>query len=253
MNSSFKDGNTTNARAWRLWVAVLAGVLVTGVALWAAHWQHGRAQEKRALAAKIDAASAAAPLNLNLNAPDAADVFRRASAQGRFIADKAVFLDNRQFDGQVGRLVLMPLALENGGVILVLRGWVAQGAGQRAALPQVATSSEPVSLQGVLTDHVPQFAKFNETYGAQLPALWLNFDWAAYRKASGYGDLRWVLVQTSHSGDGLSRRFTPPSTGVEKHLGYRLQWIAIALLSAGLTVFFGMRALLRKPIVSADS
>jgi surfeit locus 1 family protein len=236
-----------------VWVGVLVGVLITSVALWAAHWQHGRAQEKRALQTQIDTALAAVPLNLNTLAPGAADTFRRATAIGKLEPEKAVYLDNRQFDGQVGRIVLMPLQLESGGVVLVQRGWIAQGAGQRATLPAVQTPRETTRVEGVLIDHVPQFARFNASYPPQLPALWLNFDWPAYRAASGYAKLEWVLVQTNDSGDGLARRFTPPSTGIEKHLGYRLQWIAIALLSAGLTAFFGVRALLRQSLAASKS
>lgn len=216
------------------------------VALWAASWQHGRAQQKRALQAQIDAASAAAPLNLNEFTPEAADAYRRAFAQGRYLPGKAVVLDNRQLDGQVGRVILMPLQLDNGQAVLVQRGWIAQNAGQRATLPSVATPADAVRVEGVLTDHVPHFAKFGDTYPQPLPALWPNFDWPAYRQASGLPALRWVLVQTNDGGDGLVRRFTPPTAGIEKHLGYRLQWIAIALLAAGLTVFFGARAIFRK-------
>jgi surfeit locus 1 family protein len=217
-----------------------------GVALWAASWQHGRAQEKRALQAQIDAAGAAAPLNLNQHAAQAGDAFRRAFMQGRYLTEKTVVLDNRQLDGRVGRLILTPLQTESGQTVLVQRGWIAQGAGQRAALPNVPTPTDAVRIEGVLIEHVPQFAKFNDNYPQTLPALWPNFDWDAYRAASGLQNLRWVLVQTNDAGDGLTSRFTPPSTGIEKHLGYRLQWIAIALLAAGLTVFFGARAIFRK-------
>jgi cytochrome oxidase assembly protein ShyY1 len=253
MNSSFKDGNTASARTWRLWVAVLAGVVVTGVALWAAHWQHGRAQEKREMQALVDVATAAPPIDLNLVVPPFTDVFRRAFVSGRFVPEKAVYLDNRPLDGRVGRVVMMPLQLENGSVILVVRGWIAQDAARRGVLPTIQTPSSAVRIEGVLADHVPQFAKFADVYPPELPAVWPNFDMAAYRQASGYKNLQWVLMQTNDVDDRLTRSYTPPSLGVEKHLGYRLQWIAIALLSAGLTVFFGMRALLRKPIVSADS
>jgi surfeit locus 1 family protein len=246
MQDSSTHRTTRAAVGWRLWTGVCAGLLMTCVALWAANWQHGRAQQKRALQTQIDTAGAAAPLDLNQFTAQPQDNYRRAFAHGKYLAGKAVVLDNRQLDGQVGRIILMPLQLDNGQNVLVQRGWIAQGAGQRASLPTIQTPAEFVRVEGVLTEHVPQFAKFGDSYPQPLPALWPNFDWAAYRAASGLADVRWVLVQINDAADGLTRRYTPPSAGIEKHLGYRLQWIAIALLAAGLTVFFGVRAIFRK-------
>jgi surfeit locus 1 family protein len=231
---------------WRLWLGVVLGLLVTGVALWAASWQHGRAQEKRALQRQLDTARGSAPLNLNTLEPQATDMYRNATVQGRWLADKAVFLDNRPFDGQMGRIVLMPLQTNAGQVLLVQRGWLRQDAGQRAVLPRIQTPADSAPLEGVLLQDLPGFAKFHDVYTPTLPALWPNFDWAAYRSASGLQTAHWILLQTNDTGDGLARRFTAPATGIEKHVGYRLQWIAIALLALGLTVFFGARAIFRK-------
>jgi surfeit locus 1 family protein len=248
MQDSFNHRTTAYMRTgtWRLWLGVALGLLVTGIALWAALWQHSRAQEKQALQQQLNTARASAPLNLNMLEPQPADVYRNAIVQGHWLPDKAVFLDNRPFDGQVGRIVLMPLQTGAGQTLLVHRGWLRQDAGQRAVLPQINTSAGTVQLEGVLLQDLPGFAKFNDVYALTLPALWPNFDWAAYRSASGLPTLRWIMLQTNDTGDGLARRFTPPSIGIEKHLGYRLQWIALALLAFGLTVFFGARAVFRK-------
>jgi surfeit locus 1 family protein len=253
MQDSLNDRTTVSAHSstWRLWAGVCAGLMITAIALWAATWQHGRAQQKLALQQQLDNARAASPVNLNMLEPQASDVFRSASVQGQWLPEKALFLDNRPLDGQVGRILLMPLRTPGGLVLLVQRGWLRQDAGQRATLPRVDTPAGTVHLEGVLLQELPHFAKFNDVYPPVLPALWPNFDWAAYRAASSLPDLRWILLQTNDSGDGLARRFTLPAAGVEKHLGYRLQWIAIALLAAGLTVFFGARAVFRKATTSS--
>ena len=66
--------------------------------------------------------------------------YRRVRLHGRWIAERTVFLDNRQMDARVGFFVVTPLALASGrGVVLVQRGWAPRNFTARAVLPQVPT------------------------------------------------------------------------------------------------------------------
>jgi surfeit locus 1 family protein len=240
--SKFSAANQSTAlpkSRLRYWAAVLCGVAVTIVALWAARWQDRRADYKRGLQAQVQAAQQLPSLNLNRESIPANASWRRVKASGVWLPAKAVFLDNRIYKGQPGREVLMPLDLGNGQAVLVNRGWTPQAAGQRSQLPAVKTASDTVLLQGILIDRLPRYSGWGDQYPPHLPALWPNFDSAAYAQASGLLVLNGVMLQTSAAPDGLTRDWPAPASDVDRHLGYRFQWLAIALLAAGLTLYFG--------------
>ena len=93
---------------------------------------------------------------------------------------------------------------------------------------------------------VPRLLELAATPLARPPAIWPNLEFEDVERATGLRLARFVVQQTNPTGDGLRRVWTPPAVGVEKHWGYALQWYGLATLSAGLTAFFGGRALLRK-------
>jgi cytochrome oxidase assembly protein ShyY1 len=78
-----------------------------------------------------------------------------------------------------------------------------------------------------------------------LPGIWPNLEFEDYERIAGVRVARLVVQQTSDAVDGLRRAWPPPASGVEKHRGYALQWYGLAALGAGLTLFFGGRALRR--------
>jgi surfeit locus 1 family protein len=79
-----------------------------------------------------------------------------------------------------------------------------------------------------------------------LPGIWPNLEFEEYERVSHLKVQRFVIQQTNDTADGLRRVWVRPATGVEKHRGYALQWYGLAALSAGLTLYFGGRALRRR-------
>ena len=105
----------------------LAVPAVLGMAVTAAlgRWQLGRAAEKEALQAAIEAraqqpvldARGVAGMETQLDL-----LHRRVEARGQWVGERTVFLDNRQMNGRPGFFVVTPLRLEGeGGVLLVQR------------------------------------------------------------------------------------------------------------------------------------
>ncbi len=238
--SAAKRANHSLRLRLRYWAAVVCGVAVTALALWAARWQDQRADFKRGMQAQIQAAQQLPALNLNRDSLSVNADRRRVEARGVWLPAKAVFLDNRIYKGQPGREVLMPLDLGNGQAVLVNRGWIPQPAGQRSQLPTIDTATEAVSLRGVVLDRLPRYSGWGDQYPPRLPALWPNFDVATYAQASGLSLANGVVLQTSPAQDGLIRDWPAPASDVDRHLGYRFQWLAIALVAAGLTLYFGI-------------
>jgi surfeit locus 1 family protein len=222
------------------WFALTLGVIVTAIACWAAYWQDQRAGAKRSRDMQVEAAKAAPAIDLNVQQPTASDVWRHARVTGTFLHVKAVYLDNRLYNRQPGREVLVPLQTENNQVILVNRGWLPQPAAQRAQIPKVLHPTGPVQLEGILVSTLPHYSGWGDQYPPVLPNIWPNLNLAAYRQASNLPQIKWIMLQTSPSADGLIRDWPQPASEISKHLGYRFQWLAIALVTASLTLYFGI-------------
>ena len=217
-------------RAIATLLATLAGVALAarlGV------WQLDRADQKIALQTSLESRAREPALDAATMArsPLAADAqhYRRVSVRGRWLAERTVFLDNRQMDGKVGFFVVTPLALQPGsGVVLVQRGWAARSFTARAALPQVATPPGIVSVEGSVA---PPPSRLFEFAGAASGPIRQNLDIASFARETGLELLPLSVLQQDAPGqppDGLLRHWQAPATDVQKNYGYAFQWFAIA-------------------------
>jgi len=233
--------------AVKYWLAVTTGLILTAIACWAAYWQDQRADLKRLREAHRQAATAAPIINLNIQYPKPNDAWRRAKVIGHFLPAKAIYLDNRLYKSQPGREVLMPLQVANNQqIVLVNRGWLAQSAAHRRQIPQVPTPTTPIELEGVLVPDLPHYSGWGDHYNASLPNIWPNLNLKAYQQASGFPQIQWIMLQTSAANDGLIRDWSQPASEISKHLGYRFQWLLIALVTASLTLYFGISSWRKK-------
>jgi surfeit locus 1 family protein len=228
-------------------VALLAGVASVTLTVALGNWQTRRGDEKAARQAQWDAAVARAPSPI-ANAADAEGIARRlpqtVRATGMFVPEGTVYIDNRIVDGVAGYQVITPLALADGAPwILVNRGWAPRNMADRTEVPKAPTGSGPVRVEGIAVPHVPRVLDLGAHDGA-LGGIWQNLDFDAYERASGHTVARFVVQQTNDTGDGLRRVWPRPDAGVDKHRGYAFQWYSLAALIAGLTLYFGGKAVL---------
>lgn len=203
-------------------------------------WQLQRADEKRVLLAEQAARSEAPAVDLqDLEAVDD-PAFRRVRLVGEFDAEHSLLLDNRQRGGRVGVELLQPFRdRASGRWVLLNRGW----------LPWPKRSSPPVfdTPQGELTllaaVYRPTQAPFLLGDGAggtawprlvnviDAPALWRELG------RDGLGDeLRLEPGPASYVGN-----WPLLATGPEKHVGYAVQWFALAATLLGMYLWFGVK------------
>jgi surfeit locus 1 family protein len=204
------------------------------------NWQTHRAQEKRALAAKVDAALAGAPITLPAHQVEAADfVMRRVVAQGEFVPAHTVFLDNKIHQGRVGYEVVTPLRLAGGTLhVLVDRGWAPAGP-RRDLLPQIPTPRGEQRIEGLALSHLPRaFEPFRRTPQGRV---WQNVRRADFARVSGLALLPLVIEQRSDTPDGLVRDWPRPDTGAARNQSYALQWYLFAVLALVLFVVHSFR------------
>lgn len=225
--------------AWVLLAAVL------GVALTASlgSWQLGRAAQKTAIQTALDSRAllpVLAAADLARDGQGAAlQHYRLARLRGRWIAERTVFLENRQMNARVGFYVVTPLQLEGQPeALLVQRGWVVRNLNDRSLLPAITTPAGLVEVQGAIA---PPPARLYEFSAAATGAIRQNLDLASYATETGLRLAPVSLQQhpsASTAGDGLLRQWPRPALDVQKHYGYAFQWFAMSALMAGLYVWF---------------
>jgi surfeit locus 1 family protein len=221
----------------------LATIAAIAVFVVAGAWQQGRLQEKDALRAQFDATTGAAPVALS-SFPDAADWpalrYRPVVATGEYDARRQVFVDNRVHDGRAGYHVITPLVVFAGRIVLINRGWIAQGA-SRAALPEAAPPAGTVTVIGRIA--IPSAGFIELAKDAQNGPVWQNLDPARFSAATGVAVLPIVIEATRAPSpdDGLVRDWPAPDFGVEKHRIYMVQWYAFAALALVLWLAFNLR------------
>jgi surfeit locus 1 family protein len=230
----------------RALIAISCGVLVSVAAIALGQWQQRRGDAKLTLQRQWDTAIAAPALELR--SPDIAAIAGRLPVRvrlrGTLEPRNLVWLDNRQHEGRPGMRALMALHLDDGGRILVDRGWAPRDPRDRARTPAVLTPQTAVTIEGIALERPPRLLDLGRPSPSEekLPALWQNFDHERFERAAGIAVERVVVQQTSALDDGLVRDLPRFDAGVERHRGYAVQWYAIAALSATLTAVFGWRA-----------
>ncbi len=136
-------------------IALILLGAVAFVCLMLGRWQLERAEVRRQVAATLEAGRRALPLILTPSIPrEALQAWRPATAEGRWLSEWSVLLDNRNLDGRPGLWLATPLMLDRDTAVLVLRGWVERPIAGRP-VPAIPTTESTVYLSGELATHVP--------------------------------------------------------------------------------------------------
>ena len=225
---------------WRKAVVLVAALAGAALTARLGYWQWDRAAQKEALQATLERRAempAIGPAELAAGAAANADqlLYRRASLRGRWLADRTMYLDNRQMNGRPGFFVVTPLQWP-GGAVLVQRGWVARDNDERTRLPAIATAQGEVEVTGRIA---PPPARLYEFSAAASGPIRQNIDIESYSREIGLALLPVSILQADTSvTDGMLRQWPPPALDTSKHYGYAFQWWALSALITGLYVWF---------------
>jgi surfeit locus 1 family protein len=209
-----------------LW-PTLAALFFFVLTLYLGHWQSGRAEFKRALQARYDAAVGEGPVHVGGALLDRDSVlYRKLEAEGVFDDAHTILLDNRVYQGVAGYHVLTPLRVAGDApAILINRGWVAAGP-TRDRVPNPPVPQGRVKVEGMAVDPRTRYLALAPTVAPGR--VWQNLDLARYAETSGLTLQPVLLLQTSPAADGLRRDWPRPDTGVATHVGYAFQWYSLA-------------------------
>ena len=234
----------------RLFTTFLTIVLIAAL-LALGRWQLWRADAKRALDDRF-AAGADATRTIDretLPLPR----YQHIEASGAYDSARQVLIDNMSSgQGRAGYYVITPFALRGGGWILVNRGWVPLGA-SRAERPPIAVAGDARQVRG-RADNMPSPGIQMGTKAELAPP---------YPVVAGFpshGEIARLLGESSWTGaadlvlldpgepDGYVRNWSAPGFPPMRHLGYAVQWFALALT---LLVIYVVTNLRRNPGVPA--
>jgi surfeit locus 1 family protein len=209
----------------------LAAVVLAGLFIALGMWQLNRAQEKQAMLAQYERLSQRRAVALRLPvAHPARWRHRKVSVTGHFERGRQFLLDNKISRGQVGYHVLTPLRLSaSGRSVLVDRGWVPLGA-SREELPRIPVTGREVTVDGVV--YVP----FDEPYslggmdtgetGWPRRVQFIDFKQMARRLDAPLASM--VVRLDPAAPYGYRREWELVPFSPERHLGYAVQWFALA-------------------------
>ena len=217
----------------RRWLGVWAALFVLVPAFIAlGRWQLDRFDQRVTTNRMIHANLAAEPVPVERLAPPGtvvprAEVWRRASAVGRYDEDRQRLVRNRANNGRTGFHVLVPLITESGTAVLVDRGWIPAGETARDTPAPPPAPSGTVTVVGRL-----RASQHGSTGGSDMPAGQIaKIDIGRLSGELGLplygGYLELVEEQPAASPAPVPPEVPELSTG--PHLAYAVQWFLFAI------------------------
>ena len=227
-------------------VLVLGALVGAAACVGLGFWQWGRWRERAEVQRQLQRALAQPPQRYSGSLPDSAAVVgRRIALAGRYDETRQFLLRGRSFEGESGVEVVTPLVLRSGDAVLVNRGWLEapDGATARPQDHRVPGEREVVGYVEAL--HRGRagypYIRLPGDSVALISAAYLDPDSVAARlpyRVAGF----WLRESPGPGTGGLPRRSPPPAPNPGMHLGYAIQWWAIALV-----IVAGTGWLLAKP------
>lgn len=232
----------------RLFTTLLAiGLIAMLVSL--GRWQLHRAADKRALFDSFAAGSGAARA-IDLRSPKVAR-YAYVEATGSYDATRQVLIDNMVEGTSAGYFVITPFALQGGGWVLVNRGWVPLGQ-SRADRPAIPVAANSRTIRG-RADNLPSPgirmgvpAPLAPPYPV-VAAYPTRADVAQLLQESHWTSATDLILLDAGEPDGYVRNWAPPGFPPLRHVGYAVQWFALALALAVIYVVTNFRRSQDKP------
>jgi surfeit locus 1 family protein len=214
----------------RLFTTLLTIILIA-LLISLGRWQLRRADEKRVLFDSFAAGTDATRL-IELGTPRLPR-YQHVEASGHYDQARQILIDNMVDAGRAGYFVITPFALTGGGWVLVNRGWVPLGA-SRAVRPTIPVTSDARRLRG-RADNLPSPGIQMGTKGKLAPPYPVVAAFPNHAElAQLLGESSWtkaadlVLLDPAEP-DGYVRSWAPPGFPPMRHIGYAVQWFALAL------------------------
>ncbi len=223
-------------------ILIIAYSLGLGLLLTLSGWQISRGLHKASILEAANAASAQYPTIAVSPKKPAQFSYQTATLQGSWDKDRIILLANRIYQNQLGYEVIMPFQLSDGKLLLINRGWIAQG--QETALPTLQDASPVGTLyqpkKGFTLGSAIQPEVINSKH---WPKVSLYMDLTQFAQVLGQPVSPLIMVLDDDNSNSLIRIWKPVVIQPERHYAYALQWfgLAIAFIIFGIIWFRRLR------------
>jgi surfeit locus 1 family protein len=220
-------------------------ITIAAIALFVrlAFWQLQRAAENEALQAQYLAGQRSV---VELTAANAAGLtqYQRVSARGHYDSAHQILLDSMPSAmGQPGYRVVTPFELEQGGWVLVDRGWHRPGA-TRSDTPDVTVSEAPRTIIGQLSVLPRPGVRLAGPGSSQSswPRVMNYPEHTSVEQALDRKVLPGLVLLDAQQPDGYERAWQARTDlGSGRNLSYAVQWFGFAVAAVVLFVVMGLR------------
>lgn len=214
------------------WMSSLVTLLLLPLFVYLGSWQYYRMTEKEIIEARLKDQTPIAWGEPAIETNFAHYRYRTLHIQGQFLQDKDILLDNQTFKGQVGYRVFtpfLPLGTKQ-KILLIDRGWIP--ASTRSQLPALTPITGPVILTGILNKLSPGITLKEEGLPDHIDHSPIRLQKIPFDTLSGLlgGEVYpFILQLTANSRHGYVTLPINLQVSSLRHLGYAVQWFAMAL------------------------
>ncbi len=201
-------------------------------------WQLSRGEEKRVMLAHYAERRTAPAISAERLPATADPAYRRVQLRGMFDPEHSLLLDNSTREGRVGVELIQPFHDQVSGLwLMVNRGWLPWP--DRRTPPVFDTPAQPLNLDAwVYVSPGATFQLHPDAQGDAWPKLVTAVDLSKVWPILGHDGF--VHELRLEPGPAAYRVDWPVvAMGPEKHLGYAVQWFAMATALLGLYLYLG--------------
>ncbi|MCV2885839.1 SURF1 family protein [Aestuariibacter sp. AA17] len=222
--STVRTNKYSRRGLWGAIVAVIASLTMTSLGI----WQLQRADDKHQRLTQIEQRQQRAPLSI-YDLPKNLDQVEDypLTISGNWQKEYIFLLDNRINNGRVGYEVLIPMEMDM-RFVLVNLGWI-NAPKSRNDLPDINVQELPMTIQGTLylprrNPAITETANSTDTWPMRIQQV----DIALMSRFFGSPLAPFVVLADPDESSKFVREWTPVVMSPQKHLGYAIQWFALA-------------------------
>jgi cytochrome oxidase assembly protein ShyY1 len=210
------------------WLLVLSAVLLLPLLLYLGSWQLDRAAEKEQLLNAWNDDSVVVTSLSQLH--DLGDRrLLQAQLEGTLLPGHWLLLDNRTRGGHAGYELIGLLQTPQGSALLPVNlGWI-KASPERSKLPTIQFPALPSSFSGRMHLIEPAFVLAQDAWSPGWPLRVQTLDVERLESVVQQPVLPWVLEVVEPVDKRLTTDWPLASLKPERHLGYAVQWFAMAI------------------------
>jgi cytochrome oxidase assembly protein ShyY1 len=222
------------SRPWVRWIAYVVVAAMFAVACaFLSQWQFDRNESRAEQIALVERNYDADPVPLTELMPDGArldpaDEWHPVVLRGHYVPEEQLLVRNRPHGGTSAFEVLVPFRLDDGGTMIVDRGWVPPGEGSAPdAVPEPPSGETEVIVR--LRPGEPLPSSGRSAPDGQVPTIHLPTiaDAVGGEVVTGaYGQ----LVSEDPAPRAALGGFASPTDDPGPHFSYAIQWILFAVM-----------------------